>query len=390
MLTAKKSTMQPMNRVLGSSNTIVQFYPVSTPQFSGTCQFDIKSKNYIYHEFFVGFQLPAITGVTGGSGAYYTPADFLWDRIEITWSGGNVVQNLYGDANFIQNQLFRTDESRLINNVTMGDYKTTANRITRSGATNYWWSNIKSIFNEVHFPQLTGGHEFTIKFFMNSAVDCINLNGGTGTPISVIQNAILYARVSTIDGNNVNVGIANLQKSIPMKYMYNDVKQARFNVASGVSTSSHTLSQITGNISTLFFVVRPDSTYNKDGNFAFKEILDFSLLDSSNTNISGGSVVPSDIAISQLGKWWSQSSYLAEALNGTSSSFVYMWSWSGDAVRSAIDGMPNGIRLFTGFEVLKLTYKTSLSETHTVDLWALQHNGLVVQLNKVEKITNFQ
>jgi hypothetical protein len=222
---------------------------------------------------------------------------------------------------------------------------------------------------------------------MNNAIDCINLNGGTGSPVCNILQSQLIARVSQIGTAEVN----DINKTLiakPISYLFHDYKIGVFPIASGVSSSLFTLSQITGNITCLFFVVRPTS-YTKDGNFSFTEIKDFSILSAGGDSLVGGSPISSLLSISQLSKWWVASSYLSESYGDNSTnSFVYMWSYSSDTVQSVVSGKMLGSRNFTGFEQLQISYKQNTSVPMTCTVYALQANLLVQNIQSVSKQTS--
>jgi hypothetical protein len=368
-----------------SRHTIQTFNPTSNASFGSSFQFDIKTKNYKFNEIVLGFLIDNITGVTGGSGAYLVPPDFLIQRIELSFAGGQVLQNLYADSNFILNQLMVPDEQRAIFN-SFDNYKTTANRITRSAGPNWHYIRLRTLFSTCQLPVLTNGHEFSIRIFMNNVTDCINMNSGTGTPVCNILQSQLIARVSQIGTQEAN----EINKTLiakPVSYLFHDYKIGVFPIASGVSSSLFTLSQITGNITCLFFVIRP-TTYSKDGNFSFTEIKDFSILSAGGENIVGGSPVSSVLSLTQLSKWWCASSYLSEAYGeAVSNSFVYMWSYSSDTVQSVVSGKMLGSRAYTGFEQLQISYKNTTSVAMSCTVYALQANLLVQNIQSVTKQT---
>lgn len=363
--------------------------PNSIPIWGTSHQYDVKIKNFKIHELIVGLQLPAITGITGGSGGYYVPSDLMIDSIDVIVSGGQTVQQIYGTSNFIINETMRTDEQRYTLNA-FGDYKTTANRITRSGASNWWYISLKSLFNTANYPLIASGHEFSLKINLCSSADSINVNGGTGTPVSVITNGQLICRVSQMGTDELTQTTQYLLKNANLSYLFHDFKRTLFPVASGSTSSSHTLGGMVGVNTLLFFIVRPASSMVGDSKVSFVEIKDFELKASGGASLCGGSPISSVLSLTQLSKWWSASSYLSEAYGGSSNSYVYFWSHSGDTVRSVNNGSMLGSRMYDGFENLFINYKSALGSAHTVELFAMQNTALVQTMQKVIKQSDFR
>lgn len=369
-----------------SRHTIQIFNPTSIPQWSGQHQYDIKLKNFKFHELILGFLLPAVDGISGGSAnGFYTPPDFFVQRIELTFNG-NVMQNLYPSANHILSNLMVPDEQRAIIN-SFSNYKSTANRITRSASSNWYYIKLRSLFNETMLPIINNGHEFSLRIFMNSASDCVNINGNTtGSPICNILNGQLIARCTHVGTQEINeYNKLLIQK--PISYLYHDYKIATFQIASGVNNTLLTLSPISGLTTMLFFTIRPTASLTKDNAFNYTKIKDFSLLDSGGSNIVGGSPISSVLSLTGLSKWWVASSFLAEAYEGTANNFVYIWSWSSNTVESLSSGKTLGGRNMTGFEQLAITFDTTTSASLTLELFAMQSNALVQSISNVTKQT---
>lgn len=384
------STSQLANISKNMSHEIIQTPSTSAPSFGGSpCIFDIRNKNIKIHELILQVVPSDITGITGASTNYpcYVPLPFWINKVEIFINGNNE-DTIYGADIFIRNQLYRADEGRAIWNQACGPYDSVSKRYAMSSGSQYWSVALKSLFNESHFALITQNHEVQIKVYFNPVSLIVNVGGGTGTATATIQSASIISRVSKIDDAGIQKAMAILSKS-PITSLFHESKYQPLSVSSGTSTTNQILTAITGNVALLYFIVRPQSGLVGDGAFSFTEIKDWNLLDSSGTSLIGGSNLNSRLSILQLGKWWSQSTYLAEAYKGTSNAFVYMWSFSPDPSVSLATGQQLGSRLFRGSETLSINFTASLGSAVNIDVFTMNYAGAIQTLNTVNKVSTF-
>jgi hypothetical protein len=216
----------------------------------------------------------------------------------------------------------------------------------------------------------------------------VNVGGGTGTAVASIQSTSIIARVSKIDDAGISKSLAILTKN-PVTSLFHESRYQPLNVNSGTTTTSQILTAITGNVAMLYFIVRPQTGLSGDSAFSFTEIKDWNLLDAIGTSLVGGSNLNSRLSVLQLGKYWSQSSYLAEAYKGTSNAFVYIWSFSPDINVSSMTGQQLGSRLFRGSETLNINFTSSLSSAVCIDVFTMNYAGAIQTLTTVNKIMTF-
>ena len=97
-----------------------------------------------------------------------------------------------------------------------------------------------------------------------------------------------------------------------------------------------------GSVVAIFFVVRPVATLNRDESYQFTPIKDFQLLDGTSSNMNGGTVINSAIALNFLNAYNCKSSYpsevatsvnLAGAVNDNKAN-VYCFSFSSNLVHA--------------------------------------------------------
>lgn len=365
---------------------VITVNPNSVPLWGSSFQYDIKIKNVDITDAMLSFQLPALSGLTGGS-PYLCPAEFWYNYIEVS-VGNQIVQYIFSDCSWILNQTCNTDEKRGLLNA-FQPYTSTALRVTRSAQSHWYHISLRTLFSQTTIPLLTTNSEFTVKIFLNNLADNVVLNGATGTPSATIISSLLTLRTTRLVENEVQ-DLTKMMMKTNLQHHYHNQLFTRFPVASGATQSTHTLSFATGSIDTIFFIVRPDTGLVGDAQFTFTEISSFEIRDQTGQNATGGNPITSTMSICQLSKNWFLSSYLAEAYNATASnSFVYAFSWSSSPSESLNTGEPMGSRVFSGFESLVINYRVALPSATSVDCFCIQSNVLQQSLQGMRKVTNF-
>ena len=107
--------------------------PASTvPSFGSTFNIDIKEKNILFHNLTLQF----VTGPVVGTNLVgtFNPCWYFMNRLEIV-QNGTVIDTVYGNQQFIQNQWLDWDEDRLSVNNAAGNYSTATQRLGMSGQT---------------------------------------------------------------------------------------------------------------------------------------------------------------------------------------------------------------------------------------------------------------
>jgi hypothetical protein len=356
----------------------------SAPNWGSSIQFDIKQKRVKINEIVLAITLPPIAGISGGTGASYVPAEFLYNFIDIQIN--NVfVQYIYSDYNFFCNQLFNTDERRAVLN-SWSSYTNTANRVTRSAALNTYYIPLRTLMNQTQMAILSNIHEVVIRVNFPPASEIVNLNGGTGSPTSGISNCQLILKVDNLTDEEFKSEFVSMS---PKQLYYLDTREQKFPMASGSTQIVATLTNIRGSTPLLFFIVRLDTNQTGDNQFLnLIEIANFELKDAGGKSITN-SPIASTLSLSTLSRDWAVSSFLGESLAGTYSNFIYMWSFADKTAWTMASGDPSGSYRFTGTETLTVNMKTALGASATLQVFSSFHSLLLQKPDSVIKTEQF-
>ena len=361
----------------------------SAPAWGGYFTIDFKEKHLFCHDLILQFNVSAISGLTGSVANYpnYTPAYFWWTRIELVVAG-IVIDNLYPVQQFLLNNLFVTDEDRRNANNGAGAYDSLSQRNALATATSNYYVNLFSLFKQAHIPLLFNHTELQIRVYMDTLANNVNQSTLTGTAVSNINFVNLIAKVSKIQNEQSNL----MKKQISNNrhdYKFHELRYGTATIQSGVVSSNIILSQITGPISAIFFVVRPIASVAQNSCYQFTAISSYALLNSASTNISGGQVIPSSLALQVLNKHWTLSSYCAETAIGITDNKanVYMYSFSADPIESIEKGLTLNTYRFTGTEQLNLNFVSSIGAAIQVDFFGLSDAVLCIDGQGIKKMS---
>ena len=158
----------------------------------------------------------------------------------------------------------------------------------------------------------------------------------------------------------------------PFHYRFQETRFGQFTVQAGVLSTNIVLTPIVGRVSYLHFTVRPATGLTQDLADVFLPVVSFSILDSTSTNITGGQVVNSAMALQILHKDWIQSSYSSETATGVvnNNAYVYMYSFSADPIQTALNAVPLNSHYFRGNEQLQLVFPSTTASNYQVDVYA--------------------
>jgi len=184
-----------------------------------------------------------------------------------------------------------------------------------------------------------------------------------------------------------------LQKQ-PFHYLFHDLRFGQFTVLNSASSTNLStqivLTPIVGKVAVLFFVVRPTASLTGNAQTQFTAITNFAILNNSSTNIVGGQLIQSSLAIDYLNSYWFKSSYATETALGTSDNKanVYCWSFSSDPLRALSTGQLLGSYNFTGNEQLQLNFSSGTQTGNfTVSVFALTESSVEQGYGYVKKIS---
>jgi len=352
------------------------------PAWGGYFTIDIREHGSNLHNIILQINASALTYSTTTSNPRYTPAAFWISRVEFVQSN-NIIDTRYANEQFINTQLFNFDEQRKLLNLAMGPYDVTATRQTLSSATNNYYIDLSSFFEQGHVPLLDNKTDLQIRVYMDALANNVVANGSTGSPISTLNSCNAICKLTRMHSSHA-LSLKSAIASRPHHYKFTELRYGTFNVSSGVSATSLILTQITGKVHYLFFTVRPTNALVGDNEFSYTAINNYALLDNSGANIVGGQPVPSALSLLILNKDNTKSSYTAESTNNAN---VYMWSFSASSVDARETAADLTTRQFTGNEQLQITFIGSLAASVQVDVYAYVESCVEYNAAGVRKIT---
>ena len=335
----------------------------STPAFSTQVTCTIREKNCILEDFTPVIELAAPSGVTGATTLSYLPIPYMFTRVEIM-SSGNTIDNLYPPAQNARSQLFiGGDEDRAIYNAGALSYNNVTGQ-TISAQSEYLYVT-NNLFKECGgIPLLYPNSDITLRFYVDNLSNFVSQVSGTGTLASSIVNARVMCQVSRISPEKAEAMRRSMMK-VPRHFRFHESRWQTFALASGSTAYSMILSSITGPVDTLVFMIRNATLTTAINQITYTQLSTWEILDQSSSNCVGGTTLSDKRTRLQLGRQYSNTSYLSE-----SGAYIYVYSWSASPSTSLTTGQHLGSRWFTGSETLKINLASSLSNNSQVDVFA--------------------
>ena len=357
----------------------------STPAWGAYFTIDLKEKNCHIHNLTLKFNVSPITGATSGQ-PYYTPAWFWINRIELTINN-TVIDNIYGNQQFILHQLFNYDEKRRYLNITAGDYASKTQRKGLASAVNDYYVPLWSFFKQTHIASITPKDDVQIRVWMDTAANNIVADGAEGTLASTINHCTLLTQVSKLQAPTVNAIYKETVKQ-QTHHQFSELRYGTYNINAGSASTSIVLSSLVGPVSFLYFVVRPTNARSGDGYFTYLPIKDFAILDAGSTNIVGGQNIVSNQALLHLNRDWTRSSYTSEiaASSNNRNAYVYIYSFGASPDNTIHTGKTYNNHRFIGSEQLQINFDVALTQSVTVDLYAQVDSALEITSTYVKKL----
>ena len=350
----------------------------SQPSWAGYSIFDIKEKMASIHEVTIRLNVSAISGLTGTNTACYTPTFFWLQRCEMVINN-NIIDTVYPVEQFLRNQLFQYDEDRKYTNLLCGDYSSTTTRIASATAANDYYIPLWSIFKQTHLTLINNAHEVQLRCYWDTALNNISSPSMTGTAISTINSGVLLVKLSRHTIDTINLKSKSYSSGFHAKF--SELRTSPFIVTSGTATTSIVLTPIVGPVAFLMFVVRNTASLSGSNYWNFQAIKDFSILNSSSTNITGGVQITHTQAIYLLNKDYVLSSYTTET-----GANVYIFAFTGSPTDTITTGRSYGVHHFKGNEQLLINFNTTLTQGVQVDVFAYVDSAIEISNSYVKKI----
>ena len=357
------------------------FIPSNTiPSWGSYFTVDIKEKNVLIHGATLRLNASPITGLTSGT-ARYTPAWFWFSRIELTINNV-VIDTIYGNQQFLLNQMFNEDLKRQYINLGCGNYASTSQRQTLASTATDYYIPLWAFFRQTHMPFVHSKDDMQLRIYMdNAGNNMVSTTGAVGTMTSVLNSCQLLVSLSRLETTSVNSIKKELTRS-PQDFQFSELRVGNYTVASGSNNTSIILSSLVGPVSFLYFVVRNAGAVG-DNYFNYQVIKDFAILDSGSTNIVGGQAIPSSLALTVYNRDWLRSSYTAESPNNN----VYMYSFGASPSDTMWSGKVYNHHNFIGSEQLQINFNTALTSTVQIDIYAQVNAYIRSSATDVKKIS---
>jgi len=356
----------------------------SQPNWGGYFVFDFKEKALSLHNIAIQFNVSPLTGMTGGTSLRYTSAYSWFNRIEIVINN-QVIDTIYPHQQFLLNNLFNFDEDRALINKASGDYKTIATRQTLASTTSDYFVNLWTLFNQTHLSLLYPKDDVQLRVYMDTlANNAVCTGTATSDPISTIKSANLICSITRYSGEVNNSKLLHLSKQIE-HYKFTELRYGTYSSNSGSASYTYVLNSIVGKVDYIIFTIQA-TNQTGEGDLSFVPLLNFSILDSTSTNITGGQPVNGVYALTLLCKDWVHSSYFTE-VSALYTPNAYIYSFGADPTATAKYGASYNHHQFQGNEQLQINFSTSIANNFTVNVYAHVQAVIEVGPTYVKKIT---
>lgn len=353
--------------------------------------FDFQQLNQQIQDQMIEFKLPPITGMVSPVSPFpnLNPTTYWASKVEISINGKEI-QVIYPDVLQMLTQFYYSDEDRFILNAMAGDYANSATRFNKSNTplSSSWFLPLKSFVNSCKLDILTPGHFIKYKVFLNSLSQICNVGGLSGTPVCQISSANLISRVTKF-----SPVIRALKYQAMMNLNHYAFQQAQSPqsaiIPSGTIEQRINLTQVSGKVSQLFFMIRP--LVLSAPSLKFTSLIpcsSFSIQNSSGISILGCSDISNDLNLLVQSVNSTASSYTSEFLRSIHNSYIYSVSFSNSPVEEFHTGKVAGYYNFTGKEILKINFPAGVVAVECeIQIYALVNKVLEQSVEYVQVLT---
>jgi len=384
---------QYSNFVTNVKNETVIIPSTSQVSFDGYSTFDFREKSLLLNDIVLQFNVSNVTGGTSKTTPgpdpnlfpRLIPAWAWFSRIEIV-QNNNIIDTIYPISNFLQHQCFVTDEERRKFNIGTGNYTESSINYNKLYNKESFYLPLWTYFKNSHMPMLYPKDDLQIRLYMDQLSNLAIVDTASNTPaLSCSLSCNLICNITRL-GQDVNLFRLQALNRKVEHYKFLELRYATYAVSAGASTATVVMNAITGNVAYLFAVVRPQSKSSSmisapHQNFFYYPILNFSILDSTSTNITGGQSIPFSLLQQYLSRKFTSSSYYSDVnantgfnlgswFVNTCNSNAILYSFADDAVGAANSGISSGAFRFQGSEQLQLQFQSALPEGVNIDIYA--------------------
>jgi hypothetical protein len=368
--------------------------------------FDFKEKSCLINEVILQFKVNSLqAGPKSGYFPCFTPAFNWFSRIEVV-QNNQILDTIYPHSNFLQHQLFVTDEERKKINQGAGNYQSLYDcHLKTINRDEFWYVPLWSYFRAGRIPCLYPKDDLQIRLYMANLDDNINYDpdvshwpNNTWVRPTAAITCNLVVNLTRL-GQDLNLYRLQSLNKAPEHYKFLEMRYGTTSVPVNGNANpqfNYVLNSVTGNVVFFLAVIRPPEHNNRlpvetggaYQSFRYTPVLNFSLLDSTSTNISGGQPVPLSLVKHYLSRKWSASSYFEDlSEDGVTRSNAIMYSFANDPISAANYGTSSGSFKFQGSEQLQLQFASPITIGLTLDIYAFCEASLEITPTYVKKLT---
>ena len=369
----------------GLISEIIQIPSVSQCQLGSLFVIDIKETNILLNNITLAFTTQAgVTGVTATT-VGLAPFVYSFSRIELVVNN-IVIDSLYSNFQHIIQNTLNYDHDRAHINQAWGAYDQVTKRNSLASGSNTYFVNLQCFVDQIKFPIFNSSHTLQLRIYMNNLSDILTTTGTvTGTGVCNLT-CLAVCKITRLPPLLSQQKLSSLINR-PVSRFFHSTSYGLYTLQSGASNYQIVLSAIVGKCAQLTFVVRKTSELTGENSFKYQKIKDFSILNSSSINITGGVAVTSELALKHLSLYWNRSSIATETADGVTNNnqYIYSWCFSSDNLTAIESGRLLGSKTFQGNESLIINFSSATTVNYQVEVYCLMENVLTIGGNFVTK-----
>ena len=322
-------------------------------------------------------------GTLGGSGianaALNLPCisnSFNWCTSVTYQNQNNVIQIVPGQAQYIETMKFNSDPD--IKFLMTSSGATQIQRFVLSNAVSSTWViPLRSFINIVKPEVLNSNHSIRVSMILENLSNLVTQIVGTTTlPSCTINSCTLVVKIAKYSNELVMQKNMVLSKSIYRDIFFSNYSQ-QFISGVGTTTSTVLLSNFSGNVSFLYFTVRPVVSTTRESALVYtSNVASFNIFASTGESISNLIVAPLSQFV--INKSQTKSSFAAD-------NAVLSFYHGLDAVKQMETGNPNGYRTYTGSESIQINFTAALAVPMQIDIYGSNLSVFTQTVNGMSK-----
>jgi len=356
----------------------------STPAFGSFFTIDIKNTGIILNNIILQFQYGTVVG--SGLTGYFNPAWFHFTRIEVL-QNGQTIDTIYGNQQFLLNQMIYYDEDRFSINQAAGQYSSTAQRtiLSSQAATNTFYIPLRTHLNQAKIHLINPTDFVQLRVYMDTLANIFYVSAGTLTSCA-FNAANVICDVTHLDQEEVNKRSMDIVQN-SHHWIFHTSSYFTATIPSGVTSATLILASIVGNVAGLFFTLR--ASVVGTGAWNYYQLASYHLLDSASLSLVGGQPLPAALCANILNAQYCLSSYNIETSFGANDNKAnfYVYSFSTDFVDALQHGRSLGSRKFFGNEQLVLNFPSAIGSNLQLDCYAIVENVLDQSSYSIKKVS---